>query len=968
MKYRSVIIAIATALSISALTRIESAAQTVIAGSMFGRTSYRLKAEVADSTNNEPISFASIYMRHIKDTIITNFSLTGPDGKCEINDVTRGDYDVFVEFMGYSKFHRQLYISKDIDLGKILLKPDLEALKAARVSANVNAMEIRKDTIIYNAAAFRTMPTDKLKDLLKQMPGVEVDGSGNVKVNGKTVSQITLNGKTFFLGDKTAALNNLPASVVNKVKVVDKESETAEFTGIKDDKKKTVMDVELKDEYKKGVFGNISAGAGTSIPGKQREEYKEYKKFLFNTGAFMSAYGKKDQLTILGSGLNIVGANDGVIVTSGNEEYGKKLEGGGMHTTWRGGANLNTDRIKKMETSVSATFTSDQVNKRSRTDRITYLDEGNLEDNDTKTLTGDVQKFSAVMEIKNKSKKKYNFKFTPAFTYNDYSDHGNGVTENTLDGVSQSRNISSSAEKERTLFTKGDVTFGVKDIGKKGRSVTVSGSYTYGSLDGNSSESTNTTYLDGSTVSRDLLYDNEGTRYSYGGSFKYVEPIVKHWAAEAFVSSYYKVQTSTSDAFNAADNSSNEYYSSLSENYYITNYGRLLVQYNNKSTNLQAGGFVRVINNENHGRSYGLDTHTGKGEWATAWSPFLKLTTTIKNNFILFKYDMNSERPTPSSITPAARILNPLRISAGNIYLKPSFTHDLYLTADGDFKRWNYYIYMDGEYSKDAKSNASWFDKNSVRYSIPVNSRKGGGNIQGYYNAYINLTKNKKLALSTTLSFIYSKSVSYQSTGRLDLMDIDHFDYPTFMKAFWGDNASGDLFYSGKSGFKESTMTGVEANGEIGLRYRAIDNLTMSLISATTLDRSKYSLDQNANMNVWEFRQYGAVAWNTPIGIDMVTRLIWTSRRGYAKGYNDDTWDWSLILSKSVKSFNFALEVQDILDNDRSMSHTFRENYVQDSYTNVMGRNILLRVTWNFGKMNSSRSRAARNAMWKLSY
>lgn len=325
-------------------------------------------------------------------------------------------------------------------------------------------------------------------------------------------------------------------------------------------------------------------------------------------------------------------------------------------------------------------------------------------------------------------------------------------------------------------------------------------------------------------------------------------------------------------------------------------------------------------------------------------------------------------KATPSSITPAARILNPLRISAGNIYLKPSFTHDFYLTADGDFERWNYYIYMDGEYSKDAKSNASWFDKNSVRYSIPVNSRKGGGSIQGYYNAYINLTKNKKLALSTTLSFNYSKSVSYQSTGRLDLMDIDHFDYPTFMKAFWGDNASGDLFYSGKSGFKESTMTGVEANGEIGLRCRPIDNLTIALISRTTLDRSKYSLDQNANMNVWEFGQYGTVAWNTPIGIDMMTRLIWTSRRGYAKGYNDDTWDWSLILSKSVKSFNFALEVQDILDNDKSMSHTFRENYVQDSYTNVMGRNILLRVTWNFGKMNSSRSRAARNAMWKLSY
>lgn len=154
------------------------------------------------------------------------------------------------------------------------MQPDDKVLKAASVSAVGTPMEMKGDTLIYNASSFRVMSNDNLADLLKKMPGVEVGEDGTVKVNGKEVSKITVGGRTFFLGDNKATLDNLPAKIVDKVKVIDKESESAEFTGIKGEKEK-VMDVELKEEYKSGWFGNAKLSGGTTAYGKDGNGFKE---------------------------------------------------------------------------------------------------------------------------------------------------------------------------------------------------------------------------------------------------------------------------------------------------------------------------------------------------------------------------------------------------------------------------------------------------------------------------------------------------------------------------------------------------------------------------------------------------------------------------------------------------------------------------------------------------------------------
>jgi len=198
------------------------------------KSSYTVTSEIVDSLTNDPIQFASVYLHHPNDTLITNFSLSDLEGKVELTEVTTGEHTFVVEYMGYLPYVKQFFIRDDSDLGKILLKPDPNYLDAASVTAAVNPVEFRKDTIIYNAAAFKVMQGSSLGDLLKQMPGVEINDNGDVRVNGTSVSRITIGGKTFFMGDNSVALNNVPASIVDKVKVIDKESRSAQFSGVKE--------------------------------------------------------------------------------------------------------------------------------------------------------------------------------------------------------------------------------------------------------------------------------------------------------------------------------------------------------------------------------------------------------------------------------------------------------------------------------------------------------------------------------------------------------------------------------------------------------------------------------------------------------------------------------------------------------------------------------------------------------------
>lgn len=962
---KGIYIALALLFAASFTARLD--AQIAISEDMFGRTSFTVKAQVLDSLTREPIAFASAYLRHPKDTVITSFALTDTLGKAELKKVAKGEHLLCVEYLGYRPVYRKIYVRDNYDAKTILMQPDDKVLKAASVSAVGTPMEMKGDTLIYNASSFRVMSNDNLADLLKKMPGVEVGEDGTVKVNGKEVSKITVGGRTFFLGDNKATLDNLPAKIVDKVKVIDKESESAEFTGIKGDKEK-VMDVELKEEYKSGWFGNAKLSGGTTAYGKDGNGFKEKKDLLFSGSAMVSAYGEKNQVTSIASGYNFMAPGSGMFVMyDGNESEIPSLPYNGMHKRWQVGTNLNSDAIKGFTTDASVVYSSENADKHSRTDRTSFKEDGDLFDTSDEIENGNLDKFTVRAEFKKKNRKKTSLYFEPSFSWYDYDLNSTCNTHSLMEGEERNRSVSNSLSKKSGISTGGDLSVGIKKLGKDRRAITLDIDYTLSANDGKSTEYSKTTFASsGNEDIRDLTYDKDGSYSDIGGSLKYVEPFGKNWALSATLSSRYSVRKSTSDATNNVDGSVNNYYSSVSDNYYFSNNGQLLAQYNKGKTNIQFGGQARLYKNENYARSFGLDTKTGVGEWQTTFSPFVNVRYSDKNNNVYFRLSSRTARPSSASIVPTFNIVNPTRITAGNIYLKPVTKESVTTTYRGSWGKARFNGWLFGDYSSNSQVSAIWFDENSVRYSIPVNTRKPSYTYSTDFNFFTPLSKDGKLQLSVSGGLAINRSVSYQSKGSLDGIDLDSFDYTGFMDNFWGD-ASGDRFYSGQSGFQESLTRILRTDLSIELTLN-LERFSVQLAPAVNNSRSRYSLDSRANTNYWETFLNIRPSYTSPHEFEFQSDFSYVILRGYGSGYDDDYVRWNLSVGKNIKSFNITLTAQDLLDSARSLRRTVQDDYVQNSYTNVLGRRIILSFTWNFGKMDASKSGAAQNAMWNMAY
>lgn len=961
---KGIYIALALLFAASFTARLD--AQIVISDDMFGRTSFKVTAQVLDSLTKEPVAFASAYLRHPKDTVITSFALTDTLGKATLKDVTKGEHLLCIEYLGYKPVYRRIFVRGNFDAKVILMQPDDKVLKAASVSAVGTPMEMKGDTLVYNASSFRVMSNDNLADLLKKMPGVEVGEDGTVKVNGKEVSKITVGGRTFFLGDNKATLDNLPARIVDKVKVIDKESESAEFTGIKGDKEK-VMDVELKEEYKSGWFGNAKLSGGATASGKDDNGFKERKDLLFSGSAMVSAYGEKNQLTTIANGYNFMAPGSGMLVMyDGNESDVPSLPYNGMHRRWQVGTNLNSDVIKGFTTDASVVYSSENVDKRSRTDRTSFKEDGDLFDTSGEVENGNLDKFSVRAEFKKKNRKKTSLYFEPYFSWYDYNNTSTGNTQSLMEGVERNRSVSNTFSKKSGISTGGDLSAGIKKLGKDKRALTLDLDYTLSANDGKSTEYSKTTFASsGKEDIRDLIYDKDGSYSDIGGSLKYVEPFGKNWALSATLSSRYSVRKSTGDASNA-DGSANDYYSSVSDNYYFSNVGQILAQYNKGKTNVQFGGQARLYKNENYARSFGLDTKTGVDEWQTTLSPFVNVRYSDKNNNVYFRLSSRTARPSSASIVPTFNIVNPTRITAGNIYLKPVTTESATASYRGSWGKARFNGWMFGDYSSNSQVSAIWFDKNSIRYSIPVNTRKPSYTYSTDFNFFTPLSKDGKLQLSVSGGLAINRSVSYQSKGSLDGIDLDSFDYTGFMDNFWGD-ASGDRFYSGQSGFQESLTRILRTDLSIELTLN-LERFSVQLAPAVNNSRSRYSLDSRANTNYWETFLNIRPSYTSPHEFEFQSDFSYVILRGYGSGYDDDYVRWNLSVGKNIKSFNITLTAQDLLDSARSLRRTVQDDYVQNSYTNVLGRRIILSFTWNFGKMDASKSGAAQNAMWNMAY
>lgn len=214
---------------------------------------------------SKPMAYATAALLQPKDSTLAYFGITNEEGSFEIKNINPGEYLLQISFLGYKSLYRSLNIplKNGSDMGTLVMIPNSKNLNEAEINAEKIPLLLKKDTIEYNAGSFKTKPDANVEELLKKMPGLEVDKSGNIKANGKDVKKVMVNGKEFFGNDPKIATRNLPADAVNKVQMYDKKSDDAEISGIDDGIRDRTLNLQLKDGKDKSWFGDVSSGIAT---------------------------------------------------------------------------------------------------------------------------------------------------------------------------------------------------------------------------------------------------------------------------------------------------------------------------------------------------------------------------------------------------------------------------------------------------------------------------------------------------------------------------------------------------------------------------------------------------------------------------------------------------------------------------------------------------------------------------------
>ena len=938
---------------------------------MIRNRNVKVKLQVQDARSEEPLPFATVYLNRQGDTTITHFALSDQKGAVEIADVPAGRYRLNVELIGYTPFSKD-YNFRDYEenLGVVKLEENPEIIDAASITAVGNAVEVRQDTLIYNAAAFHVGDNAMLEDLIKKMPGMEVGEDGTVKVNGEPVDKITVGGRTFFFNDPSAALKNLPAKIVDKIKVIDRENEEAAFSGIaSQDTREKVMDLELKDEYKEGWFGNAKLGVGYR-QGREDAGLADDRRALYLGNFLLSGYNEKDQLTLIANGQNASEPGSPTAIFIGGDEDLEDLDVnalfGGLKTSAMAGANLNSDRIKGMETTATVSYNfSDQVS-RQRTARLSaVVGEDPLSSESLSSGLNTQNRVNVNFELKKKDTKKFNFVFRPRFRFSNASSvsHDESATRDAL-GAELNRADANQTSRSRAFRANGNLITGVKDLGKARRSLSLSVDYSFNNSSSRSEEDSRTWY--GADVApRQLRYDGAGNGQTVGGNLSYLEPFGESWGVAAIVSTRWRRQASGKDAFNP-DGSANGYYSSASRSDYLLLDQSLQMQYQKAGKQFFFGVQHAQTRNEIRSRSLGKDTATGLGEWLHDWAPYLSVRTGDNGHSLSVNYQGQSNQVSGSRIAPVLDISNPLQISTGNIYLRPSFRHRVSMNwSYNDRKSFSYVrSYFSGSMTRRGTVSASWFDADGVRYSVPVNTDSPSYNVSGSLSWRQPLGAAKNWTLDLGLSANLAASTGYQARGRRAGLNLATFDYGAFMADFWGD-ASGSRFYGGQSGFSESRTKQTDLSGYVSIEYSR-DRFSSSFYSYVDNIRSRYSLDPSANTTYWNFYYSLEMLYETLHGWEFKSDVSFQHFLGYSAGYNKPFCIWNLGVSKTVKAFTLSLGVSDLLNQERSVQRTVEAEYIEDSNRLVMGRYAIFSVKWNFGKMNPVKNGRVQSAMYNM--
>jgi len=672
-----------------------------------------------------------------------------------------------------------------------------------------------------------------------------------------------------------------------------------------------------------------------------------------------SIYGKTDQVVLIGNAYNIESSDGG-----GSAHMQGLLQDdfsnlGGLLAAIRGGVNYNTNRIKNFETTVSANYrhsTKDDRQFYSRTsfvsDETKFLTDGGTD------ATGKKDQLMIDAELY-KEQGKLLVDFTPRFYLRKSSTDSYSFANTSAPATSSetSTTMAYAMTDNKQILASGFLGLTGTSLGKEGRRLGLKLDYSIGASDGNRLESSVQT----------IDYDILGKKLNLDGEVFYYEPVGRWWGIEASIGSVLNSDLSDRRAFNP-DGSGNDRFSNRTDQCYLQEDASVLMQYSNDTSSVKIGFTAYAYNDVMDARMLGTRTLSGKGAWQFHWSPVFIYSRSKNGHDLNLQFSSVTDPTSSRLMIPVPDISNPTQITAGNIYLKSSISNSL--TAYYNMVNYTTYtfltVYATTAIEGKGTVYASWFDNTGARYAVPVNAQRPGTNINAYVVLNQPFGKEKNFTFSFSAQANYDNRFSYQSKTVRSGFDLNNFDYKAFMDDFWG-NESGNRFYGGLSGFSESRTTSINWGLGLDLKYNK-GIFTGTITTSTGHNKASYSLNNTADINVWDYNIGGDLLFQIGEGWEIGTDARYVFYRGYAQGFGEPELRWNLSLSKTIKSMTLGLKANDILNQQRSLTHTVSSAYVEDSYRNVIGRTLLFSVSFNFGKLNSDRTPAVSKSIDKLEY
>ena len=875
---------------------------------------------VVEQGSDTPIEQATVRLLNVKDSAMVRGVVSARNGSFTLKNVKKGSYLLHITFIGYDPLYQPLQITgkkNPVNVGKLELSDGAIELGEAVVIGKAPEVTVRNDTVEYNADSYKVTEGSVLEDLLKKMPGVEVDSEGKITVNGKEVKKVMVDGKEFFSDDPKVASKNLPAKMIDKLQVLDKKSDMAQMTGFDDGEEETVINLTVKPGMKQGWFGNAYGGYGS--------------KDRYEGNAMVNRFVNNDQITFMGgaNNTNNMGFSDLASTMFSGMGGGGGRRGGfgaGSGITSSGNAGLNFSKEfkpDKLTLGGNTRYSHSDNDARSKSDRQNILpgDSSSYDNSEAMSRTKS-DNFGVDFRLEWKPDTMTQLIFRPSFSFS-HSMNDNFSDATTLDNERDTVNTnkSSNYSESNGYNLNASIDFSRK-LNNKGRvfSATLSGGNSDSYSDGmNRSDIVyfnQTDALKNSIIDQRSRYDNKG--FNYRAYVSWVEPIGHNNFIQATYSISQRKQEALKNVYNQdADGIYNVLDSAYSQSYR----NNFISQRASLSFKSQRAKFNYTI-------GLNLDPSYSSSENFVGDTTLSKITRKVVNlspmaqfNYMFDKrtnlrimYNGRTSQPSMTQLQPVADISDPTNITIGNPDMNPRYTNNVFIRFQQftPEKQRAFMIMANGSYIiNDIVSYTSYNQETGVKTTTYKNVN---GNYSGNVRMMLNTPlKNKKFSINSMTMASFANSNGYINEEK---------------------NTNRNLILSERGGIDfRSSYLDLGVNGNI--RYNATSN----------------SLQKENNQNTFNYGAGGYTTIYLPLNFKIESDVNWSTNSGYGDGFKQNEVLWNASASKSFLKNNqgtLRFKIYDILQQRSNISRSITASYIQDSEYNTLGSYFMVHFIYRF--------------------